>query len=271
MACVAAAAPAPAARPSSRTSSTRCRSAAAAASVVTLHDLHFERDPTVMGLVDRLTFKTVVPRSARKADHVLAVSERTKRDAVELYGLAAGQDHGHAARRRPGVHAGRRHARRLPALRRRGAGAQGPARRARRRATRSALPLVVVGPEKEPELARELRARGADVRGWCRQARARRALPRARPRSCSRRATRASGSRCSRRWRAARPSCSRTTRRCARSRATQASTATSRRRPQALADRERYAQAGLERAAQLLVAGDARALTVGRLPAGSLA
>ena len=41
-----------------------------------------------MGLVDRLTFRAVVPRSARKADHVLAVSERTKRDAVELYGLA---------------------------------------------------------------------------------------------------------------------------------------------------------------------------------------
>jgi len=57
-------------------------------SVVTLHDLHFERDPSAMGLADRLTFKTVVPRAARRADHVLAVSERTKRDAVELYGLA---------------------------------------------------------------------------------------------------------------------------------------------------------------------------------------
>ena len=32
------------------------------------------------------------------------------------------------------------------------------------------LPLVVAGPEKEPELARELRARGADVRGWVEQA-----------------------------------------------------------------------------------------------------
>jgi glycosyltransferase involved in cell wall biosynthesis len=28
------------------------------------------------------------------------------------------------------------------------------------------VPLVVVGPEKEPELARALRAGGADVRGW---------------------------------------------------------------------------------------------------------
>jgi glycosyltransferase involved in cell wall biosynthesis len=32
------------------------------------------------------------------------------------------------------------------------------------------VPLVVVGPEKEPELARELRARGADVRGWVEKA-----------------------------------------------------------------------------------------------------
>ena len=69
-------------------------------SVVTIHDLHFEHDPTVMGLVDRLTFKAVVPRAVRKADHVLAVSERTKRDVVALYGIAAGQGDGHAARRR---------------------------------------------------------------------------------------------------------------------------------------------------------------------------
>ena len=41
-------------------------------SVVTLHDLHFEHDPDVMGLADRLTFKTVVPRAARRARHVLA-------------------------------------------------------------------------------------------------------------------------------------------------------------------------------------------------------
>ena len=34
------------------------------------------------------TFKFVVPRAVRKADHVLAVSERTKRDVVELYGVS---------------------------------------------------------------------------------------------------------------------------------------------------------------------------------------
>src|ERR1700722_16036867 len=56
-------------------------------SVVTLHDLHFEYDPDAMGRLDRLTFKAVVPRSARRATRVLAVSERTKRDAIALYGL----------------------------------------------------------------------------------------------------------------------------------------------------------------------------------------
>jgi glycosyltransferase involved in cell wall biosynthesis len=55
--------------------------------VVTIHDLSFERDPTVMGARDRFFFQTMVPRSARRADRVLAVSERTKRDLVEHYGL----------------------------------------------------------------------------------------------------------------------------------------------------------------------------------------
>src|ERR1700722_17000017 len=56
-------------------------------SVVTLHDLSFGRQPELMGRLDRLTFKTVVPRAARRADHILVVSERTKLDVVELYGI----------------------------------------------------------------------------------------------------------------------------------------------------------------------------------------
>ncbi len=59
--------------------------------VVTVHDLSFERDPSVMGLRDRLVFRTAVPRAARKADRVLAVSERTKRDLIELYGIPDGK------------------------------------------------------------------------------------------------------------------------------------------------------------------------------------
>jgi glycosyltransferase involved in cell wall biosynthesis len=55
--------------------------------VVTVHDLSFERDPSVMGPRDRLIFRTVVPRSARRAARVLAVSELTKRDLIELYSI----------------------------------------------------------------------------------------------------------------------------------------------------------------------------------------
>jgi glycosyltransferase involved in cell wall biosynthesis len=55
--------------------------------VVTIHDLSFERHPELMGLRDRFVFRTMVPRSARRAVRVFAVSELTKRDLVELYGI----------------------------------------------------------------------------------------------------------------------------------------------------------------------------------------
>jgi len=134
-------------------------------SVVTLHDLHFEHDPSVMGLADRLTFKTVVPRAARRATHVIAVSERTKRDAIELYGLLPDSitvvPHGVDPAFTPGdpghdgylLFVGAVQARKDPLA------ALAAAREAQ-------LPLVVVGPEKEPALAAQLRAAGADVRGW---------------------------------------------------------------------------------------------------------
>ena len=55
--------------------------------VVTVHDLSFESDPDLMGRRDRFMFRTFVPRSARRADRVLAVSKRTKRDLIEHYGI----------------------------------------------------------------------------------------------------------------------------------------------------------------------------------------
>jgi glycosyltransferase involved in cell wall biosynthesis len=56
--------------------------------VVTIHDLSFEReDPVLMGRRDRWIFRRVVPRAARGAARVLTVSERTKRDLVERYGV----------------------------------------------------------------------------------------------------------------------------------------------------------------------------------------
>jgi glycosyltransferase involved in cell wall biosynthesis len=58
--------------------------------VVTIHDLSFERDPSLMGRRDRFFFRTMVPRSVRRADRVIVVSERTQRDLVDHYGLATG-------------------------------------------------------------------------------------------------------------------------------------------------------------------------------------
>ncbi len=133
-------------------------------SVVTLHDLHFERDPSVMGLLDRLTFRAVVPRAARKADHVLAVSERTKRDAVELYGLAAARITVTPLAVDPaftpgdGTHDG--YLLFVGAVQQR----KDPLA-ALDAAQATGLPLVVVGPERDQALAAELRRRGADVRG----------------------------------------------------------------------------------------------------------
>ena len=53
--------------------------------VVTIHDLSFEREPSLMSRKDRFVFQKVVPRAARQAVRVLTVSERTRRDLRELY------------------------------------------------------------------------------------------------------------------------------------------------------------------------------------------
>jgi glycosyltransferase involved in cell wall biosynthesis len=137
-------------------------------SVLTLHDLHFEYERDVMGLADRLTFKLVVPRAAKRASHVIAVSERTKRDVVEIYGLDPARvtvvPHGVDPAFGPGEGAhdyvlfvGAVQARKDPLAALAAADAAG-------------MPLVVAGPEKEPALAAELRRRGADVRGWVAEA-----------------------------------------------------------------------------------------------------
>jgi alpha-1,3-rhamnosyl/mannosyltransferase len=133
--------------------------------VVTIHDLSFERDPSLMGLADRLTFKTFVPRAARRADRVLAVSERTRRDLVELYGIDDARivvtpnavDPVFAPDGEPGgaylLFVGAIQERKNPLA-------------AADAAAEVGLPLVVAGPEKEPALARELERRGASLRGY---------------------------------------------------------------------------------------------------------
>ena len=132
--------------------------------VVTLHDLSFEYADGGMGRLERRVFKTVVPRAARRADRVLVVSERTRRDVVSLYGVPEAKVTVTRNGVDPSFSPGGRHdgyilfvgaiqARKSPLAALEAARAVG-------------LPLVVAGPEKDPALARALREAGADLRGY---------------------------------------------------------------------------------------------------------
>jgi glycosyltransferase involved in cell wall biosynthesis len=132
--------------------------------VLTVQDLSFERDASLMGYRESSIFRLMVPRSARHARRVLAISQRTKDDLVALYALPPEKivvtplapD---PAFRPGGVRgdylllSGAIEARKNPLLAADAAAAVG------RR-------LVVVGPERDTALAAELRRRGADVRGY---------------------------------------------------------------------------------------------------------
>jgi len=141
----------------------RCRVPA----VVTIHDLSFERDPTLMGKKDAAVFKRVVPRAARLAARVLTVSERSKLDLEELYGLPASRivvtPNGADPVFSPGDIGvpGRDY---LLCV-----GVVEP-RKNQRAALEAALevgmPLVIAGPANDQALAVELRRRGARVEGY---------------------------------------------------------------------------------------------------------
>ena len=133
--------------------------------VVTIHDLSFERDSALMSRRDRLVFRRVVPWSARRAARVLTVSERSRSDIVELYRLppeaVVVTPNGVDPVFRPGTGGVHDYALTVGAVQAR---KNQPA--ALRAAREVGLPLVIAGPAKDPELARELRERGADVRGY---------------------------------------------------------------------------------------------------------
>ena len=133
--------------------------------VVTIHDLSFERDPRAMSRRDRFVFRRVVPRAARSARRVIAVSERTKRDLVDLYGIPPDRitvtPHGVDPAFGPGQVAGEGYLLFMGAVQ-----ARKDPLAAARAAQEVGLPLVVAGPAREPELARELEALGADLRGY---------------------------------------------------------------------------------------------------------
>ena len=132
--------------------------------VLTVQDLSWERDPSVFGYWDLLTFKVFVRRSVRRARHVFAISERTKRDLLELYRTPADKitvtplapdsafkpADGHDSFL---LFVSAIEARKQPLAAIDAANAVG-------------RKLVVVGPRKDAELAAELARRGADVRGY---------------------------------------------------------------------------------------------------------
>jgi len=134
------------------------------AAVLTIQDLSFERDPSVLRPWERLMFKAV-PRSARRAARILAISERTKRDVVELYGVPPervvvtplGVDEAFA----PGDAAADSYVLLVGAIERR----KNPlaAARAAREVGRR---LVAAGPVRDRALARQLEGEGADLRGY---------------------------------------------------------------------------------------------------------
>jgi glycosyltransferase involved in cell wall biosynthesis len=133
--------------------------------VVTVHDLSFERDPAAMPKQDRRVFRAVVPRAVRQAERVLTVSERTRRDLQELYGVPPGKivvtPNGVDPVYRPGETGGRDYVLAV--------GSVEPRKNqlvALDAARAAGLPLVVAGPEKDRTLAAELRRRGARLEGY---------------------------------------------------------------------------------------------------------
>ena len=160
--------------------------------VVTVHDVSFEREPGLMNRKDRIVFRRVVPRAVRNAARVLTVSERTMADIVELYGVpaqrivvtpngvdpafgplvagaASPSDNLSQSAVISGYEAGTPSDKLLQGSYVLSVGAieRRKNQLAAVEAARSVgLPLVVVGPAKDSELAEELRARGARLEGY---------------------------------------------------------------------------------------------------------
>ena len=55
--------------------------------MVTMHDLIFIRHPELYPFIDRKLYKIKYLRSCRVANHIIAVSQQTKNDLIELWGI----------------------------------------------------------------------------------------------------------------------------------------------------------------------------------------
>lgn len=56
-------------------------------SIVTIHDLIFLRYPQYFKLIDRIIYKFKFKYACKKADTIIAISEQTKRDIVQYFGI----------------------------------------------------------------------------------------------------------------------------------------------------------------------------------------
>ena len=54
--------------------------------IVTIHDLFYEKYPQDFSLIDRNIYKLKTEFACKKADHIIAISEATKRDIIEFTG-----------------------------------------------------------------------------------------------------------------------------------------------------------------------------------------
>jgi glycosyltransferase involved in cell wall biosynthesis len=132
--------------------------------VLTVQDLSFERDGSLMGRRETAIFRAVVPRSARRARSVIAISQRTKDDLVELYGLPPEKIVVTLLAPDPAFRPGGTRGDYLLLT-----GSIEPRKNplaAADAARAVGRTLVVAGPERDRGLAEELRARGAEVRGF---------------------------------------------------------------------------------------------------------
>jgi glycosyltransferase involved in cell wall biosynthesis len=132
--------------------------------VLTVQDLSWERDPSVFGWWDLATFKVFVRSSVKRARHVFAISERTKRDLVELYRTPPEKITVTPLAPDPAFRPAEEQDSFLLFVsaiepRKQPLDAIDAANAVGRR-------LVVVGPKKDAELAAELERRGAEVRGY---------------------------------------------------------------------------------------------------------
>ena len=133
--------------------------------VVTVHDLSFERDPSSMSARHRAVFRRVVPRAVRRAARVITVSQRSQNDIVELYGVDPARVVVTPNGVDPAFHPGDVEERGYVLA----VGAIQPRKNqlaALAAAREVGLPLVVVGPTRDASLAAELRRGGARLEGY---------------------------------------------------------------------------------------------------------